>query len=55
VKNPLFQNDRSFRVYRGGSWSYIAGRTRVSHRRRYFASRRFSFLGFRLFRTQEKA
>ena len=55
MKNPLLQNDRSIRVYRGGSWLNFARYVRVSYRYGYAPSIRNRTLGFRLFRTQEKA
>ena len=57
MKNPLLQKPsptRPLRVYRGGGWDYDAGDARVSRRRGSFASFRYDFQGFRLFRTQKK-
>ena len=53
MKNPLL--DQTYgRVVRGGSWAYNAWYVRVSLRYYNAPSYRYSFLSFRLFRTQEK-
>ena len=40
-----------FRVYRGGSWNYLASFTRVANRFNYAPDARYRNLGFRLSRT----
>ena len=47
-RNPQGPNSGSFRVYRGGSWNYSAGRCRVSFRLYNTPGGRDSYLGFRL-------
>ena len=46
--NPIGPTTGSFRVYRGGSWHFIARLCRVSYRDRWYADDRSNDLGLRL-------
>ena len=46
--NPTGPTSGSYRVLRGGSWSYRANYCRVSDRYYYYPDFRFNYLGFRL-------
>ena len=46
--NPTGPSSGSYRVYRGGSWSYYARFCRVSFRNYFSPDYRYDFLGFRL-------
>ena len=48
VSDPTGPKEGSFRVYRGGSWSYVAAYCRSSSRSRDAPDFRFHDLGFRL-------
>ena len=48
-KNPINLNKSSLRVLRGGSWYFIANRSRVAYRGNYAPDRRYNNIGFRLF------
>jgi len=46
--NPRGPSSGMFRVYRGGSWDYLAKICRTSHRHNYWPDYRYNDLGFRL-------
>ncbi len=52
VTDPAGPSSGSNRVYRGGSWSYDAGRCRSAYRGRFDPGSRGNDLGFRLARTK---
>ena len=51
VTDPYTDKSSPYRIFRGGSWNYVASYTRVSFRHRDFASYRYDDLGFRFLRT----
>ena len=51
VTDPSVDKSSSFRVYRGGSWSFNGEISRISLRRRSIASNRHNRQGFRFLRT----
>ncbi|MBQ7212357.1 MAG: formylglycine-generating enzyme family protein, partial [Muribaculaceae bacterium] len=50
--NPTGPTSGSYRVLRGGSWSYNAGDCRVSYRYYYSPTHRYGNIGFRLALSQ---
>jgi formylglycine-generating enzyme required for sulfatase activity len=46
-RNPEGPDSGRYRVYRGGSWNYIARRQRAADRSGYFPDKYFDFVGFR--------
>ncbi len=48
TNNPTGPTSGSNRVYRGGSWNFVAGDCRVSFRSSYYPGSSYSYLGFRL-------
>ena len=50
-ENPIGSSEGSFRVLRGGSWSFSARSCRSAYRSWYSPARRYNFLGFRLARS----
>ena len=52
VTDPTGPGSGSFRVYRGGSWNYVARYCRTANRGRGSPGNRIHFLGFRLLRTE---
>jgi formylglycine-generating enzyme required for sulfatase activity len=55
MRNPLLQKISPYRVFRGGFWEDGSGDIRSARRSLRSPSRRYYFIGFRLFRTKEKS
>ena len=55
MKNPLFRRPYWKKTNRGGSWDVNAGNARVSHPDWDQALYRYDYLGFRVFRSNEKS
>ena len=51
VTDPVGASSGSFRVLRGGGWSYYAGYCSVAYRLSYYPDYRLNNLGFRLVRS----
>ncbi len=51
TRDPLRSIGRSFRVFRGGSWSFIGGHVRSAFRDGYAPAKRYFNVGFRLLRS----
>ena len=52
LTNSALDKEGSYRVYRGGSWYYFAGRARASYRNLSDPTDRYNDLGFRLVRNK---